>query len=132
MPFWPATALYEAEERRAARRHAVNMNHRNYSGSGFVDHLAAVEAGVQFNVYVPKTGTCAVTTRYANASGAAQTMSLYVDGVKVRSAAFAPTANWETWGDEAETVKLSEGPPHDCLEVRRFRHRPRRPRQPGG
>ena len=86
------------------------MNHKNYSGSGFVDHLDAVEAGVQFNVYVPKTGAYAVTTRYANASGAAQTMSLYVDGVKVRSAAFAPTANWETWGDEAETVKLSEGP----------------------
>ena len=109
VPFWPAAALYEAEGAELLGGAAVNANHKNYSGSGFVDHLDAVEAGVQFTVYAPKTASYTATTHYANASGAAQTMSLYVDGVKVGPATFAPTANWDTWTDRADALKLTAG-----------------------
>ena len=69
VPFWPAAALYEAEAAELLGGAAVNANHKNYSGSGFVNHLDAVEAGVRFTVYAPKTGSYTATTHYANASG---------------------------------------------------------------
>ena len=57
-----------------------------------------------------------LTTHYANANGADRTMSLYVNGIRIRSVTLNATADWDTWGDEAERVTLPAGPNAITLE----------------
>ena len=109
VPFQPAKALYEAEGAELLGGATAAANHRNYTGAGFVDHLDAAGAGVQFKVFAPKTGDYTLTTRYANGSSQAQAMSLYVDGAMVDAEECAPTENWDTWREISQTLKLDGG-----------------------
>ena len=48
--------------------------------------------------------------RYANGTGVARTLSLYVNGVRLKQTSVPATANWDTWGTQSETVTLANGP----------------------
>ena len=111
VPFWPATVLYEADSRSLLGGATAAASHRNYTAPGFVDHLDTAGSGVLFHVFAPKSGAHTLTTRYANGSGAERSMTLYIDGATVGSAAFAPTADWDTWSDHPSVnIDLAEGP----------------------
>jgi hypothetical protein len=109
VPWWPTTEQYELESTTMLGDAKVNWNHGNFNGIGFIDKLETPGSGVNLNVDVPNDGAYTLSTRYSNGTGAAQTMSLYVNGTKIESATFAPTTNWDTWGTQNESITLHRG-----------------------
>ena len=110
IPFAPASAVYEAEAAELTGGANVNVDHRHYAGTGFVDTLTSPDAGVTVTVLAEQEGAYTVRTRYSNGNDAAKSLSLYVDGTRQKTVNFAATGDWETWGEEAETVTLHAGP----------------------
>ncbi len=105
----PAGAIYEAENATLAGGAAVNTNHANYSGTGFVEGFWTAGANVTFTVNAGVAGKYSTRLHYANASGGAKTVSLYVNGTKIKQITCANLANWDTWNDETEVVTLTAG-----------------------
>lgn len=110
VPLSPAAAKYEAESAEVSGGASRNTDHWYYSGSSFVDNMTAAGSQVQFNVNVPSAGSYQAALRYANATSVTKTLSTYVNGVKIGQTAFAsPSANWNDWRDQTQTVTLNAG-----------------------
>ncbi|MBV8487865.1 MAG: DUF5110 domain-containing protein, partial [Planctomycetaceae bacterium] len=116
VPFAPVASRYEAESAELGEGASTNFNHANYSAIAFVDRLTTPGAAATFTVIAPNAADYTLTTHYANANGAGRTMSLYVNGTRVKAVTLAPTADWDTWGDEAERVTLPAGQNSITLE----------------
>ncbi len=101
----------EAERGTLTGGAAFNDSYGGYTGAGFTAGFTAVGAGVSFEVYVPAGGSRTVTLRYANGNccSAAQTMSLSVNGQRLRQTSLAQTGGWANWADKAEAVTLVAG-----------------------
>lgn len=107
-----AAVTYEAERAALAGGAAVNTNHPNYSATGFVDGYWNKGAATTFSVNAPSAGAYNVALRYANGpdpAPGAKTVSVYVNGAKVRQIRLASTTNWDTWSAQPETVNLNAG-----------------------
>lgn len=84
-----------------------------YSGVGSVDfnatHLS--DGALTWpNASVISAGTYPLRFRYANGSGATQTMQLTVNGaILARTLEFPPTANWSTWAFATNVTTLNAG-----------------------
>jgi alpha-glucosidase len=84
---------------------------------GFVDKLEAATAGAQvtFAVQAATAGSHTVGYRYANATGAASTMTVEVrseSGDTVSGpfqVAFPDLADWDTWSTVTGTITLQAG-----------------------
>lgn len=105
---------YEAEEaslsgNTATTKATVNTNHTGYSGSGFVDGFNNADAATTFYANVKTGGDYSVDLRYANASGTAKTVSIFVNGSRVKQTSLASLANWDTWSTQTETLPLTAG-----------------------
>jgi alpha-glucosidase (family GH31 glycosyl hydrolase) len=105
---------YEAEEaslsgNTTGTKASVNNNHSGYSGTGFVDGLYNAGAGVTFYANVKTGGDYNVGVRYANATGSAKTLSMYVNGERVKQTSLQNLANWDTWSVQTETLPLTAG-----------------------
>ncbi|MFJ7217631.1 CBM35 domain-containing protein [Amycolatopsis sp. NPDC098790] len=88
----------------------VASDHSGYTGSGFVGGYTDTNRGTAKTTFsVTATGATNLALRYANGSGVAQTLSLLVDGVKLRQVPFPLTSTWDTWATATETVTLSAG-----------------------
>ncbi|MDP4095352.1 carbohydrate-binding protein [Paenibacillus sp. P96] len=110
-PIYAATA-YEAEDASLAGGALVESNHAGYSGSGFIGGFTDSNKGsasVSFAVESSAAGDRDITLRYANGTGAAMTLSLYVNGAKTGQLLLPATSAWDEWGTKAETVTLHEG-----------------------
>lgn len=105
----PVAGKYEGENAALSGGAKVNSNHTGYSGTGFVDGYTAVGATTTFNVQVSDTGSYNATLHYANASGSAKKVSIYVNGVKVKQTTLSNLASWNTWADQTETLSLQAG-----------------------
>ena len=103
------TTVYEAENATLASGAAVATDHTGYSGSGFVAGYWNTGATTTFTVNAPNSNTYNVTLRYANATGSAKTVSLYVNSTKVKQITLANLANWDTWSNQTESVSLNAG-----------------------
>ncbi|WNG30342.1 carbohydrate-binding protein [Cystobacter fuscus] len=104
--------LYEAESAALSGGAVIATDHTGYSGTGFVGGFTDANKGnaaAQFTVKASTTANYEVALRYANGTGVAQTLSLYVDGTKVKQLSLDATANWDSWGTKAETLSLGEG-----------------------
>src|SRR5437764_347980 len=102
---FPAT--YQAENAARAGGAVVATDHAGYTGIGFVAGYVDANKGnaaTTFSFSVSSTGTYSVALRYANGTGASRTLSLYVDGARLRAVTLIPTANWDTWATETETM----------------------------
>jgi alpha-glucosidase (family GH31 glycosyl hydrolase) len=110
IPFAPVASRYEAESAALDGGANTNLDHTHYSGIAFIDRLTAPGAMATFTVIAPNATDYTLTTHYANANGAARTMSLYVNGTRIKAVTFAPTVDWDTWEDEVERVTLPAGP----------------------
>lgn len=86
----------------------LNTNHPGYSGTGFWDNVGTVGNSVEFTVNSVSGGNTDIKCRYSS-GGEVKTMTLYVNGIKIRTLSFPPTANWDSWGDKTDIVTLNAG-----------------------
>jgi hypothetical protein len=103
---------YEAEAAALSGGAAANTNHAGYSGTGFVDGYWNQGATTTFTVSVPTAGTYNAGLRYSNGPdpfAGAKTVSVYVNGAKVRQVSLASTGNWDTWATHQEALALNAG-----------------------
>lgn len=106
--------IYEAEESSLSgdsltTMAGINTNHSNYSGSGFIDGLEQENAAVTFYPKVKVGGDYEVILRYANASGSDKTISIFVNGKRIKTTNLPNLSNWNTWSDQTETIPLTAG-----------------------
>jgi hypothetical protein len=106
------SVVYEAESAALTGGLVVASDHPGYTGTGFAAGFTDANKGAAqaaFQVNAGAAGVYEVALRYANGTGSARTLSLYVNGAKIRQTGLAATANWDTWGTQAETVTLVAG-----------------------
>ncbi|MET0235025.1 MAG: family 16 glycoside hydrolase [Kibdelosporangium sp.] len=107
-----ATQSFEAESAALSGGANVNTDHAGYSGSGFVDGYGTVGATTRFAMNVGSAGTYNAALRYSNGpnpSAGNKTVSVYVNGAKVRQITVASTGNWDTWATHTEALALRAG-----------------------
>jgi hypothetical protein len=106
------TDRVEAENAGLSGSAGVASDHTGYTGSGFVAGYGSVGAATTFSVDVPSAGSYPISLRYSNGpnpSAGAKTVSLYVNGSKIRQISLADTGTWDTWATKADTVTLRAG-----------------------
>ena len=109
-----ASQTYEAEEASlsgstTSTMAGVNTNHSGFAGSGFVDGLDDAGAAATFYADVRAGGDYEVALRYANATGAAKKISIFVNGERVKQTTLGALASWDTWATQTETIPLAAG-----------------------
>jgi hypothetical protein len=104
----PTTTL-QAEDAALTGGAKVNNDHAGYTGTGFVDGYWNQGATTTFTVNTAGAGQYDITLRYANASGSARTLSVFVNGVNVRQTSLPALADWDTWSTKSETLSLNAG-----------------------
>ncbi|MFC8454059.1 carbohydrate-binding protein [Kitasatospora sp. NPDC057223] len=107
-----ATTVVEAESSALAGGASVGTDHAGFTGSGFVGGFTDANKGsasTSFQVQSAAAGAGSVRVRYANGTGAAMTLSLYVNGSKVRQVSLPATANWDSWGTSDQAVTFAAG-----------------------
>ena len=105
----PGGSKYEAESASLSGGASIATNHSGYSGSGFVDGYWNLGAATTFNINASSAGTSNVILRYANATGNNSSVSIYVNGSKIRQTSLPSLASWDTWGDKVEALSLNSG-----------------------
>ncbi|WP_163539855.1 TIM-barrel domain-containing protein [Gracilibacillus sp. YIM 98692] len=88
---------------------SVNNNHAGFTGTGFVDSMDQVGAKVTFYPKVKTSGQYDIQVRYANGSGADQTLSLFVNGDYEKQVTFSATTSWDDWATVSVPVSLDSG-----------------------
>jgi subtilase family serine protease len=107
-----SAAVYEAEIGALSGGAAVQTDHTGYTGTGFVGGFTDANKGnaqIAFAVSAATAGSNTLGLRYANGTGSSRTLSLYVNGTKIKQTTLAATANWDTWATQNETVTLNAG-----------------------
>ncbi|GAA3206522.1 family 16 glycoside hydrolase [Dactylosporangium siamense] len=102
----------EAEHAGLSGSASVATDHSGYTGSGFVAGYGSVGAATTFSVTTQTAGAYDLSLRYSNGpnpSAGPKTVSLYVNGVKVRQVTLASTTDWETWAVKVDQVTLRAG-----------------------
>ncbi|RSD17137.1 family 16 glycoside hydrolase [Amycolatopsis eburnea] len=108
----PAAVTYEAERAALSGGAAVNTDHPGYQATGFVDGYWNPGAATTFAVNVPAAGTYNVGLRYSNGpnpSAGTKSVSVYVNGAKVRQTRLASTTTWDGWALQPEALALTAG-----------------------
>jgi hypothetical protein len=107
-----ATQTFDAESAALSGGAGVNTDHTGYTGSGFVDGYGTAGATTRFAMNVASAGVYSAALRYSNGPNpfsGPKTVSLYVNGTKVRQSSLVSTGDWETWATHTETVTLRAG-----------------------
>ncbi|OKP90244.1 glycosyl hydrolase [Paenibacillus sp. P3E] len=100
---------YEAEAAVLSGGAKTNTDHSGYTGSAFVDGYLTQGASTAFTVTAASAGSYDAALRYANASGSTKSLSVYVNGTKVKQTSLNNLANWDTWSTKVETLSLAAG-----------------------
>lgn len=108
-PTQPPTGTYQAESAALSGGAKVNTDHAGFSGTGFVDGYWTQGATTTFTVNAASAGNYNVTLKYGNAMGDSRTVSIYVNGTKIRQTTLSNLANWDTWGTKTEVLTLNAG-----------------------
>jgi hypothetical protein len=112
LPASAASTVYQAENATRSGGTVVATDHAGYTGSGFVGGYTDANkpnANTTFSVTATAAGSHTLTFRYANGTTANMTLSVYVNGVKIRQTSLPATANWDSWGTRDEVVALNSG-----------------------
>lgn len=88
---------------------AVQSNHNDYSGQGFVAGLNQGAADALHFTGVPAAGSYSLQLRYANAQSAARTISLQVGSEPASAVSLPVTSSWDSWRILAVPVTLTAG-----------------------
>jgi glycogen debranching enzyme len=104
----PSTTL-QAENAVLTGGAKANNDHAGYTGTGFVDGYWNQGATTEFTINTTSAGQYKVALRYANATGSAKTLSVFVNGVRVRQTSLPALPDWDTWSTRSETLSLNAG-----------------------
>ncbi len=107
-----APSLYEAEEAQLDGGATLADDHDAYSGRGFVAGYGAEGASTTFTVDAETADTYDVGVRYSNGPdpfAGTKTLSVYVNGEKVRPTSLLSTDTWEQWSTQTEQLPLHSG-----------------------
>jgi hypothetical protein len=107
-----ASGPLEAESATLSGGAVVATDHSGFTGTGFVGGYTDANKGTastKFAVQADSAGAGSVKIRYANGTTATMTLSLYVNGTKVRQVSLAATATWDTWSTDDESVTFAKG-----------------------
>ena len=86
----------------------INNNHAGFSGTGFWDNVGVVGNSIEFTVSSTAGRSTEVNCRYSSGD-AIKTLTLYVNGIKLRAVSFPSTAGWTNWSTKIENVNLNTG-----------------------
>ena len=104
--------FYEAEAGRQENGASIATDHRGYSGVGFAAGYWNPNAATTVKVDVRHGGEYDVGLRYSNGPNPFQgtkTVSVYVNGTKVRQTALPSTITWDEWATKTERLRLRAG-----------------------
>ncbi|MFC5802050.1 right-handed parallel beta-helix repeat-containing protein [Streptomyces formicae] len=107
-----AAGPLEAESAALSGGAVAESEHGGYTGTGYVGGYTDGHKGTAstaFTVQSAAAGSGSIAIRYANGTTATMTLSLYVNGTKVRQIALPATANWATWATRDEPVSYTQG-----------------------
>lgn len=106
----PSTTMkYEAEDASLTGGTAINTNHAGYSGAGFAAGFTKIGAMATFSVNVKTGGVYNVRLRYANATGSARTLSIFINGEKMLKTGLPSQTGWDVWANKLEQLPLVAG-----------------------
>ncbi|WP_438497225.1 CBM35 domain-containing protein [Paenibacillus sp. IHBB 3054] len=103
------STLYEAESAELSGNAKVDKNHPGYSGTGFAGGLWISNSAVTFKVNAANAGNYSVKLGYSLGFNDDRTMSMYVNGQKIKQVDFFSLKNWDNWADRYDNVFLNEG-----------------------
>lgn len=103
------STLYEAEQAVLSGNAKVDTDHTGYHGTGFVGGLWVPNSAVTFKVNAPHAGNYSVNLGYSLGFDDDRTMSMYVNGQKLKSVDFFSLGSWDKWADRYDNVFLREG-----------------------
>ncbi|MET1076051.1 MAG: CBM35 domain-containing protein, partial [Umezawaea sp.] len=107
-----AGPLFEAERGTLSGGAVASTDHTGFTGTGFVGGYTDGNKGnakTSFAVSTTSAGEKSLGVRYANGTGAVMTLSLYVDGAKLRQISLPATANWDTWATATTSAAVAAG-----------------------
>ncbi|XCP86241.1 CBM35 domain-containing protein [Roseburia hominis] len=99
---------YQAENAELKGVQQVN-DHLYYDGTGFVGGFESAGNSVKFTTNVAYSGTHTVNLRYSSVADEDRTISLYINGQKVKQITLEPTESWDEWKENKEEVYLRAG-----------------------
>lgn len=104
----PASEQLEAENAVLAGGAVVGSDHTGFTGTGFVGGFTDANKGAAAITFSPSSsGSVSLTLRYANGTGSAHTLSLYVNGQKSGQLSLPATTDWNSWSTHVDTVTLA-------------------------
>lgn len=101
--------VYQAEQASLSGGAKINNDHSGYNGSGFVDGYWNQGAATSFTVNAPAAGSYDAILRYGNATDGSRTLSLYVNGSKLKQTTLPNLASWSSWATVTEQITLQAG-----------------------
>lgn len=87
---------------------SIASNHAGFTGTGFWADVVTVGNSAEFTVTSAAAGKKGVNCRYAAGNGN-QTLTLWVNNVKIGQLAFASTGGWGTWGNKIDSILVNAG-----------------------
>ncbi|MBP5198329.1 MAG: carbohydrate-binding protein [Lachnospiraceae bacterium] len=87
----------------------VMNDHLYYDGTGFVGGFEDEGDSVAFLTKVAYSGTHTVSLIYSGAWSNDITVSMYINGQKVKQLSLPPTSSWDSWNEVTEEVYLRAG-----------------------
>lgn len=110
------TRHYEAEYAELSGGAELAADHTGYTGTGFVGGLWQ-NGAVDFSVYVESAGKYDVKLNYALGFEDSRTVSLYLNGSKVKQVTLGSSGGWDSWKEYLETLELDKGT--NMISIRR-------------
>ncbi|MFF7334354.1 CBM35 domain-containing protein [Streptomyces sp. NPDC008150] len=110
--FAATSTTYQAESAALSGGAVAQSDHTGYTGTGFVGGYTDADKGsaaTTFTVSAAGAGAYVSALRYANGSGVAQSLSVYVRGTKTATVQLPVTADWNTWATVSTTLSLTAG-----------------------
>jgi uncharacterized protein YjdB len=109
-PAAAAELILQAENAAVGKGSTITTEHTGYTGTGYTMLGYWVPgAFTTFTVNnVPEAGDYSVRARYSAAWGD-QTMSIYVNGIKIKAGRFGNTGDWKVWNSAPELLTLKAG-----------------------
>ncbi|HWO65962.1 MAG TPA: family 16 glycoside hydrolase [Umezawaea sp.] len=108
----PTAVTYEAERAAISGGAEITTSRPGYTGTGFVYGYWNQGATTSFSVNAATAGAYNVALRYSNGpnpSAGTKSVSVYVNGTKVRQVRLASTTTWDEWSTQPETLNLNAG-----------------------
>ncbi len=100
---------YEAEKAELSGGASVSKLYSGYTGTGYVSGYWNKGASCAFTVNVPDSGYYDVSLRFANATGEDRTLSILVNGKKVKQTVLKNLSDWNKWDVKNERLELKAG-----------------------